>query len=301
MDSLEARLKFIEVIKTLHKTLNVSKDTNPLTGQSSATDPVHFYLLHYGDHFEDFHRCIFEVASSMDSLERMNVLIYWSQLLSSLWPRCLKQIDGQFNIAGKVVHDYLIKDLNKMIELVMPIKDWKALSNLRIVTEVFMNILQLIGTKDTYDLSQLTCPRDNFTLNDSLKIAIEEGSIDVPWLQASQSCDESILDCIDLLVDRRAKAIFLQNYFSTHGVISSNISTSTTSILHRMENDRERHKKSKEHLWVTEREISMLEVAEFDALWNSSIRGMTRDDYKDINRLRDIAHASYLYNPSTKP
>ncbi|AMD20278.1 HDL466Cp [Eremothecium sinecaudum] len=295
MDSLEARLKFIEVIKTLHKTLNVSKDTSPSSVSSSAIDPVHFYLVHYEDHYEDFHRCLFEVAASMDSLDRVNVLIYWSRLISSLWPRCLKEVDGQYNIAGKVVHDLLLKDLNQIVHLVMPKGDWKALSNLQIVIDVFLHISKLTNSAEACNTAQLTYPRDKFPLDSVLTRAIEERSLDVPWRSPQPDSQDILRDTVDLLLDRRAKSLFLQDYFSRHGIVNVTASTNATTILHRMENDRERHKKSKEHLWFTERDTSMLEIAEFDALWQQNRMGMTRDDYQDVKELQHIAQESYLY------
>ncbi|AET39635.1 Ctk3p Ecym_4606 [Eremothecium cymbalariae DBVPG len=295
MDSLEARLKFIEVIKTLHKTLNVSKDTSPSTAQSSATDPVHFYLMHYEDHYEDFHRCLFETAGSMDSLDRLNVLIYWSRLISSLWPRCLKEMDGQYNVAGRVVHDYLLKDLNKMVQLVTPENDWKALTNLQIAIDIFLYIKKIIGEVNDTEVHKLTCPRSQFKLDENLFSKLKLKSFELNWGSPADSCEDAIKDTLDLLVDRRTKAIFLQECFKQHGVINIPASSSANTILHRMENDRERHKKSKEHLWFTERDYSMLEVSEFDILWEQNRKGMTRDDYQDIKQLHRLAQESYLY------
>ena len=61
-----------------------------------------------------------------------------------------------------------------------------------------------------------------------------------------------------------------------------------------MENDRERHKKSKEHLWFINRDF-ILDQQEFDALWAANRQGMTRDDYNNIKELKEIAQNSYMY------
>ncbi|AGO10326.1 AaceriABL130Cp [[Ashbya] aceris (nom. inval.)] len=295
MDSLEARLKFIEVIKSLHKTLNVSRDTSPSSTQPAATEPVHFYLMHYEDHYEDFHSCLFEVTASMDSLDRLNVLIYWSRLVSSLWPRASKDVNGQPNIAGRVVHDYLLKDLGRMLALVLPEHDWKALTNLPVATDVFLHVWRTVGSPSAQDIEPLTCRRESFPLDPDLRGFIDRQSLDPAWRTPKPDASDSMREALLLLVDRRAKAIFLQEYYRAHGAVSVPASTSASTILHRMESDRERHKKSKEHLWFTDRDSSMLELAEFDALWQQHRKGMTRDDYQDVKQLQRIAQESYLY------
>lgn len=299
MDSFEARLQFIQVIKNLHKTLNTSKETSPtnVTNQQQ-TDPVQFYLKHYEHHYEDFHQCLLDYTAKMDSLDRLNVLIYWSRLVSSLWPRCMRDVNGEENIAGKVVHNYLLKQLHQILVLMIPENDWKSLVNLSICIDIFLYLNDMCGVYTEQNLKLLTCDREMVisSFDGPLKDALQKKSLDVSWYEPpeAQNYTESFSHALQFLVSRRKLALFLQEYYRLYGSASVSLSTSNSTILHRMENDRERHKKSKEHLWFINRDF-ILDQQEFDALWAANRQGMTRDDYNNIKELKEIAQNSYMY------
>ncbi|SCU97271.1 LADA_0H05380g1_1 [Lachancea dasiensis] len=294
MDAFEARLQFLQVIKNLHKTLNASKDNSPLSGgNQQQNDPVSFYLKHYEHHFEDFQQCMLDSAAKMDSLDRLNVLVYWSRLISMLWPRCMKGVDGEQNTAGKVVHNYLLRQLDEIILLVLPDQDWKALTNLKVCSEIVQYLNRLCQVLDS-GTAETLLKKPVSQAAEAQTLPTLEGS----WLKIDKGhrCDhkQAMVHSYRILVDRKQRAAFLQDYYRKNGVCSVTGSFNTSILLHRMENDRERHKKSKEHLWVTERDF-ILDAQEFETLW-SSCKGMARNDYCDLRELNKIAHSSYMYN-----
>ncbi|CDO93471.1 unnamed protein product [Kluyveromyces dobzhanskii CBS 2104] len=352
MDAFEARLRFVDVIKHLHKTLHKKRDTSPSADGDSATgatgavgsangsnaasaaaaavaaaaaaaaassssssgaggasssslaDPVQFYLKHYEHHYEDFHQCFFLTTTNMDSLDRLNVLIYWSRIVSSLWARCLKNVDGQWNVQGKVMFEYLLLDLNRMLDLVLPKQDWKSLTNLSVSIEVLRYITSLVKSEEPQidECWQLLARSREEIVNQFTEqewACVNGTQFDasaLEWVQATQQerCDASLLQCVQLLVDRRRKAFLLQEYYRKHNFLALPTSSLSQTLLHRMENDRERHKKSKEHEWVIDR-VTMTDTVEFDALWNSYAQGMNRNDYQNIKTIQEIAQQSYMY------
>ncbi|BAO38205.1 CTD kinase subunit gamma [Kluyveromyces marxianus] len=320
MDAFEARLQFVQVIKNLHKTLHKKRDTSPSgaalssSGSSSGsafTDPVQFYLKHFEHHYEDFQQCFFETALNMDSLDRLNVLIYWSRIISSLWPRCLKNVDGQWNIQGKVLFEFLLLDLNKMVDIVLPKEDWKSLTNLDVSIEVLQFIISLVksdsnalnfepykedGLEKYQKLLELDRSHIVDQFSESIWNKINEKSFEFEWVEHTKqpTCEQSIIQCLQILVDRRSKAFILQEAYRKHLVLNLPNTSQLPTVLHRMENDRERHKKSKEHRWFIERD-DMMDTIEFDTIWNSFSLGMNRNDYQNIKTIQEIAQASYKY------
>lgn len=241
----------------------------------------------------------------MDSLDRLNVLIFWSRIIAALWPRCLKNTDGQWNIYGKVVFQYLLMDLNKMLDLVLPVEDWKALTNLPVSIEILQFLLHLVKTPEvesmlnrTSDLTLLTCPRDELmkSLSEETLHQIEVKKFEFRWLEHTPATryENSLEQCLKILVDRREKTVIIQEMYRKHLCLNLPSSSQPPTVLHRMENDRERHKKSKEHNWFIDRE-HMLDTTEFDNLWKTFATGMNRNDYQNIKNIQEIAHTSYIY------
>ncbi|SCV01016.1 LAME_0G13498g1_1 [Lachancea meyersii CBS 8951] len=303
MDAFEARLQFLQVIKNLHKTLNASKDNSPLSGGSQQqNDPVSFYLRHYEHHYEDFQQCMLDSAAKMDSLDRLNVLIYWSRLISMLWPRCMKDVDGELNSAGKVVHGHLLGQLDEMVSLVLPEDDWKALTNLNVCVDIVIYLNRLCEVLDSPSEEKLLQGpiKQLLTPQTVSEVGTENHRqfLELPWLQTvkkdQNDYKKALTNCYHLLVDRKNHAAALQELYRIEGICSVSQAANCSTVLHRMENDRERHKKSKEHLWFTERNF-ILDGQEFDSMWNSC-RGMTRNDYSELRELNKIAHNSYMYN-----
>lgn len=300
MDAFEARLQFLQVIKNLHKTLNASKDTSPISsGGQQQNDPVQFYLRHYEHHYEDFQQCMLDSTQKMDSLDRLNVVIYWSRLISMLWPRCMKDVNGEQNIPGKVVYEHLLGQLSDIMLLVLPENDWKSLTNLKVCIDIFTYLNSLCGAiEDSTKISHLTQTREDFIskIDPPLATQVSEHKLEVPWYKPEKSHDwvKSFSTTLDLLIDRKKLAYYLQEYYRQNGACALKSGTNTSIILHRMENDRERHKKSKEHLWLTERDY-ILDTREFDLLWRS-FEGMTKNDYNTVREVNKIAHSSYMYS-----
>ncbi|CUS21429.1 LAQU0S03e02388g1_1 [Lachancea quebecensis] len=301
MDAFEARLQFLQVIKNLHKTLNAAKDNSPLSGASQQqNDPVQFYLRHYEHHYEDFQQCLLDSAQKMDSLDRLNVLIYWSRLVSMLWPRCRKELDGEQNTASKAVHNHLLGQLDQIFALVLPAEDWKSLTNLKVCVDIFVFLNRLCQVlKSPTEEHLLFCADHELlqALDTSHTRPLPESAAELPWFRPETSqkdYKQALSDTLTLLVDRRKHAAYLQEVYRINGVCAIPISTANSTILHRMESDRERHKKSKEHMWFTERDF-ILDPREFDLLWGS-LDGMSKNDFADIRDMNNIAQNSYMYS-----
>ncbi|SCV01892.1 LANO_0F14048g1_1 [Lachancea nothofagi CBS 11611] len=302
MDAFEARLQFLQVIKNLHKTLNASKDNSPLSGgNQQQNDPVSFYLRHYEHHYEDFQQCMLDSTAKMDSLDRLNVLIYWSRLISMLWPRCMKGVDGEQNTPGKVVYGHLLGQLDEIVSLVLPAEDWKALTNLNVCADIIMYLNRLCQVlEQPPEEQQLLCSSKQLLETQDMMLTTlqDQQALELPWYHVAKKSQtdfkQALISSYQLLIDRRKHAVYLQELYRINGICAVAAPTSNSTVLHRMENDRERHKKSKEHLWFTERNF-ILDSQEFDSLW-SSCKGMTKNDYTDIRDLNKIAHNSYMYN-----
>lgn len=348
MDSFEARLQFIQVIKNLQKSLNVSKEDTDGTlgiglgsGQSSGansvshsgsysniqelddttigtqvsksmSDPLQFYLKHYAHHYEDFHQCLFDTGLKMDPLHRLNIVIFYYQIILALVAEMKKRKIDTSSLQATVVYEHLIPSMPRIFEICLPKDDWKALSNLKSCTDIYYNLLRLLKTLPGY---QLEMSPEEMTLSeytmDSEEViqAMTQPTSELAWKTIAnddkpQNVSQSILWTRELLNDRMIKKYVVFKTFVTNGVCnlknSHNSSTSNnnvSNILHRMENDRERHKRQKENNWVVERvSQSMLDENEFKAAWNSitSLPSLSRSDQKDIRQLHTIARGSYL-------
>lgn len=336
MDSFEARLQFIQIIKNLQKSLNVSKNdsdistahvnsvassaTNSLSTSISSTniqelddstiesqvsksmsDPIQFYMKHYAHHFEDFHQCLFDTGLKMNPLHRLNIVIFYYQILMTLIAEIKQKKLEKGTLQGKVVFDHLIPAMPNIFELCLPKEDWKALSNLKSCTDIYYNLLRLLKTLPEYPLPNA----EELTLNDysidSPEVTqIVDGAIEwVTITQDHETTQSAILTTKMLLNDRTVKKYIAFKNFVDNGVCnlknSSNNSGNTSNILHRMENDRERHKRQKETLWVVERNTqSMLDENEFKNAWNSCPTTLSKTDMKDTRELYNIAKSSYV-------
>lgn len=286
MDSFEARLQFIAVLKNLQKTLNSSSsntndNTNsksPNFGSANANDPIQFYLKNYRQHYEDFHQCLFDTTAKMDPLDRLNVLLYYSKIII-----VLRAQHSEFN--HKVLNQHLLPSLDKMLLLTLPSKDWKSLTNLRFCIEIFQSLNSaydnMVQWRDTIDTIEHTVPIETLSWYTPDSTAITP--------------QESFTNSLKLLKDRQAKQQFLFQYYKENGVCNLPTSSTTSTIIHRMENEREKHKRRKENNWVLERiDNNFLDPQEFLNIWNhESSKGLTKEDYKNINEINNIAQQSY--------
>lgn len=286
MDSFEARLQFIQVLKNLQKTLSVlrtgshdeSRSNSPSLNRSTGSDPIQFYLKNYPQHYEDFHQCLFDTTSKMDSLDRINVVLYYSRIMY-----ILKTRESEFN--SKVLNEHLLPSLDKLLLLALPKDDWKALTNLKSCIEVFEWLNKVWGTvvswSDEIPAVDLNTPISHLA-----------------WYETTtETADatQSFQNCVHLLKDRLAKQHYLFEYYKVNGICDLPTNSSSSTILHRMENDREKHKRLKENNWVLERPSNnILDPQEFRTLWeNDPYNRLTKQDYKNIKELNLIAQQSY--------
>ncbi|CAR29661.1 hypothetical protein ZYGR_0AD03450 [Zygosaccharomyces rouxii] len=272
MDSFEARLQFISVIKNLQKTLGVSKRLD--------NDPVQFYLNHYEQHYEDFHQCLFDTAAKMDSLDRLNVVIYYSKIVQVLHGE-------QTELNARVLNQLLLPSIDSMLLLALPSQDWKALTNLDACIDIFQKCNSLMG-----GIVELKKP----TMDSHLPL--DKLQWYTPSEHPSIHYHESFQRAATLLQDRCAKQQHMFQQFKLFGLCPVTLSRpqpSTQTIIHRMESDREKHKRLKENIWVLPRpHASILNEFEFRTLWESTPQeGLTKGDYRNMSDMNRIAHASY--------
>lgn len=286
MDSFEARLQFIQVLKNLQKTLNVlktgghdeSRSNSPSLNRSTGTDPIQFYLKNYYQHYEDFHQCLFDTASKMDPLDRINVVLYYARIMC-----ILKSRDSDVN--SRILKDHLLPSLDKLLLLALPVNEWNALTNLKSCIEVFQWLNEVWGNVMSWtdEIPQV-----------DLSIPISQ----LTWYECPADTadpEQSFKNTVLLLKDRLAKQQYLFEYYKTNGICDLATSSSSSTILHRMENDREKHKRLKENNWVLERpSISIVDPQEFRSMWeNEPYNTLTKQDYKNIKDLNRIAQQSY--------
>ncbi|EJS42487.1 ctk3p [Saccharomyces arboricola H-6] len=296
MDSLEARLQFIQVLKNLQKTLHKTRDsttssstTTPPSSQPKLNnDPIQFYLRNYRHHYEDFHQCLFDTTLKMDPLDRLDVVIYYVRIIRNLCPHS----NSNTNVT-KVLNDVLLMDVDLVFELCLPCNDWKSLTNLTTCKELFVDLARLIK----YDTAIGPSSTDaTSNLEATTWYSVKPERITQDYKQSLQRTEK-------LLKDRDLKKLaFFQLFDSSAPTINPDLQTQPTGasiLLHRMESDRELHKRSKETSWYVERPSNdILDESEFQALWahfETTDSGFDKDDYKNIKALNDIAKASYMY------
>ncbi|CAI4035374.1 hypothetical protein SMKI_13G0220 [Saccharomyces mikatae IFO 1815] len=297
MDSLEARLQFIQVLKNLQKTLHKTRDsaasssttTPPSSQQKLNNDPIQFYLRNYRHHYEDFHQCLFDTTIKMDPLDRLDVVIYYVRIIRNLYPHSHSNTS-----VTKVLNEVLLMDIDLVFELCLPCQDWQSLTNLNTCKELFLDLSSLI---------QYNATTAEPTPSDATNIEPATTWYSVKTGRTTQEYSQSLQRTEILLKDRDARKLaFFQQFNSDTTTINPDLRTQPTNtniLLHRMEADRELHKRSKETSWYVERPSNdMLDESEFQSLWThfeTTDSGFDKDDYKSIKALNDIAKASYMY------
>lgn len=286
MDSFEARLQFIQILKNLQKSLNIlrtgteddGRSDSPSLSRSAGTDPIQFYLKNYTQHYEDFHQCLFDTMSKMDPLDRINIVLYYTRIMS-----ILKNRETDFNTT--VLNQHLLPSLDRLLLLALPANDWTALSNLKACIEVFQWLNEVCGNVVEWSDE---CAQPDTAVPLAELAWFEPASNPI---NATQSFQSATL----LLKDRLTKQRYLIEYYRNNGVCGISTATGASTILHRMENDREKHKRLKENTWVLERPTnSIVDPQEFQSLWeNAPYNGMTKEDYRNIKELNGIAQQSY--------
>ncbi|EDO17770.1 hypothetical protein Kpol_541p13 [Vanderwaltozyma polyspora DSM 70294] len=303
MDSFEARLQFIQVLKNLQKTLNITRETSPTpslntSSKSNLTDPVQFYLKGYEQHYEDFHQCMFTSGEKMDPLDRLNIVMYYQMILIALWP--ISQKEGNNEISKKVIFKNLLPSIDKIFQLALPPNEWKSLVNLPKCIDIFKSLNKICGgIIDENQIQELD--KEKLPLSNSELIEDETKWLNIPMdnLNNTSNIDykESFQNCFKLLIDRKCRQqLFFQNYENPDKlklIFQLPQTTSTQITLHRMESDRERHKRAKEHMWFINK-TNMLDESEFQNLWNKIPNSLTAEDLTSIQEIQSIAKQSYM-------
>ncbi|QLQ81807.1 hypothetical protein HG537_0G00610 [Torulaspora globosa] len=286
MDSFEARLQFIQILKNLQKSLTIlrtgteddGRSDSPSLNRSQGTDPIQFYLKNYTQHYEDFHQCLFDTMSKMDPLDRLNILLYYTRIMF-----ILKNRPTDFN--AQVLNQHLLPSIDRLFLLALPANDWTSLTNLKACIETFEWLNQECG--NVVEFTDKYVQPDNSTPISELK-----------WFEPSTestNMTHSFQTVTQLLHDRLTKQHYLIEYYRNNGVCNMPTTTASSTILHRMENDREKHKRLKENNWVLERPTNkIVDPKEFQSLWeNKPNNTMTKQDYMNVKELNRIARQSY--------
>lgn len=307
MDALEARLQFIQVLKSLPKTLNLSKNVtttsshgtpnviqstgNSTTSNTSSSndnpqDPTVFYMKYYLQHFEDFQQCMLDTMSKMDPLDRLYILIYYSKIIHELYMYIIQgqkkesvSDTGTKSTTEITLYDTVIPGLHIVCELACPNGDMKAFTNLPYCINFYEDLKSL------------------FQNTNHVAIEKELSLVEQHIIELKQNREELF-------------SSFKQNGILTYEQ-SSNKNPSTTNntnpsevqiVLNRMEMDRDRHKKLKEQNWQINRIQSvastgtitneMLAPTEFEHLWSTTPAFDTRDGYF-AKQVQAIATESY--------
>ena len=318
MDSFEARLQFIQILKNLQKTLNVTRDTSLTTNIATATtattsngtklaDPLLFYLKWYEQHYEDFYQCMFTTALKMDPLDRLNIIVYYQMIVISLWPLSKSENPGN-SLPSKVLFENLLPSMDKILELALPANEWKSLVNLRKCIEVFKFINKLCeniieeSAMETITQKLQSSEVDDTNLDNMTWYTVPIG--EPKTHNGETNYKEAFQTSLALLIDRVEKQQLFYHCFENNAkldLITSPNSTSSQTTLHRMESDRERHKRSKERTWFIDRTCNtMLDKTEFEKIWLQTTANLSKEDYNNIQELDTIAGQSYMISPDLR-
>ncbi|CCK71397.1 Ctk3p KNAG_0G03390 [Huiozyma naganishii CBS 8797] len=269
MDSIEARLQFIQVLKNLHKTLHSVLSTS--TAATSVTagaavspqhkfetpDPIQFYLNNCKEHYEDFHLCMLDQMEKMDPLDRVTVVLYYGKIMGIL-------NRDSAPIPQRIVSQFMLPSLATVFQLALPQGNTESLANLTVCLDM-LNIL-----------------REEF---------------------AGEQHSEVFRSVKEVVHQRMQFKTELQQRYLEEGTLALSADPQTpqpvsketvATTLGRMELDRERHKRSKEQIWVVERpNHSILNAAEFEQKW-ASTEPLNEFDMAQIRHLTNLARESYL-------
>ena len=276
MDALEARMQFIHVLKSLPKTLDVTR-RGPGTGRtpengndssSTGTNPVQFYLAQYPEHHEDLQQCMLDIMGKMDTLDRLYIAIYYHRLVEQL------SAENDSEVATKVLGQFLLPGLPRVYELACPLDQPRALTNLPELVQLFQELKEGLGGAVVNGESALTQVQT--------------------YLDQTQEKKQQLMDDFS-----RTGTI---NYIATNTAVPSHLPPLEQTVLNRMEMDRDRHKKQKEQSWHVHRNVDpsrappgingMLLPHEFDTLWDNT-PALTPSDIRNTAELHEIAASSY--------
>lgn len=278
MDSFEARLQYLNILKNLNKTLDRDNE------DKKFQDPIQFYLGTYMEHYEDYHFCLLDYIKKLNTLDRLPCFIYYTRLIDQL-----HELNNENSI--KVLNNVFIPSLLDILKEIMPVGNIMSMTNLNIVTSTVNTTIEKIKLNDIHP--------------DETKKIME-------YFDALRKWQQQLFDnFIENSVLTKPKSAV-----NTSNVTTENFDTST--IVNRMERDRERHKRLKQQNWQCERgsnnsssnnnssngnsnatltndkefKPSITSRQEFLNKWNT-VEELNSIDLDIINDCNEIAHNSY--------
>ncbi|CCF55716.1 hypothetical protein KAFR_0A02800 [Kazachstania africana CBS 2517] len=145
MDAIEARLQFIQILKTITK-------------QPTAVD---FYFNNYKHHYEDFEQCIIDTMSKTQPvLNRLNILLYYVELIVGVLERLNMNQGNDFNFM--IFIKFQIPNLVKIIRLSIIQEDIFSFVNLQNVVDAFAKIKHALQTHVNASLMEEAVVKSNF-------------------------------------------------------------------------------------------------------------------------------------------
>lgn len=324
MDSLEARLRFITVLKTLQKTINViniseiTSGTTAIPTHSQASSSSFVSVSHNGSlsstsntpSSSAANSNAFTLPQTIDSKYENPIEFYLKNYKEHYedFHQCLIDTMKKFNVLDRLpITIYYFKLIYMLHYEINNETSSKILNEFMIPS--LMEILTLIlPENDIVSLTNLPLCEDllNCLLSDTHIVAIIPSD-----LQAQLR---------DVMKSRNTfKQTILNNYEATQ-LINNERGTAIVeapTILNRMEMDRDRHKRFKETNWKVKRpsstatttatsttttttppsgssmQRSMLNTAEFKTQW-ATLNALTAEDIQDAKTLSSMARESYL-------
>ncbi|CAL9731082.1 CTD kinase subunit gamma [Monosporozyma unispora] len=313
MDSLEARLRFITVLKTLQKTLNVINiseiTSNNSNTSTTANIPTNSFVAVSNDGSLSSSSTTPSTSSTMNSTGVFTL----PQTSDTKYVNPIEFYLKNYKEHYEDFHQCLIdtmKKFNVLDRLPITIYYFKIINMLYydINNEISLKILNEFMIPSLIEIATLILPENdvmsltNLPLSEDLvNNLLNSGRISVIIPTDLQTQLRNLIEA------RKEFKQTILNTYDTTQLISHESGSGTIefpTILNRMEMDRDRHKRSKETNWKVKRPSSsssvnsttsqlMLNPAEFKTQWNS-INALTAEDLQEIKTLNSTAQESYL-------
>lgn len=273
MDSFEARVQYLNVLKNLNKTLDRDNE------DKKFQDPIQFYLNTYVEHYEDYHFCLLDYIKKLNTLDRLPCFIYYIRLMDQLF--ILNNKD-----TVKVLENVFIPSIVELIKLIIPVGNIMSMTNLNVVEGMVTNSIKLLGLSET---------------NPDVTNDINE------YFDELRQWQEQLFNNFkenNILVNTADRGTDDNNNKGMVEILD------TSTIINRMERDRERHKRLKQQNWQCERvphhnegniseslddKPSITNKQEFFNRWNT-VEELNSIDLDIINECNKIAMDSYAIN-----
>ncbi|CAL9737411.1 CTD kinase subunit gamma [Monosporozyma servazzii] len=313
MDSLEARLRFITVLKTLQKTINViniseiTSSTTAIPTHAQASSDTPFVSVSHNGSLSSTSNTpsssaansnTFTLPQTIDSKYENPIEFYLKNYKEHYedFHQCLIDTMKKFNVLDRLpITIYYFKLIYVLQYEINNETSFKILNEFMIPSLIEI-LTMILPENDIMSLTNLPLCEDllNCLLNDTRIVTL------IPLDLQTQ--------LQDMIKQRNIfKQTILTNYETTQ-IINNERGTAfveAPTILNRMEMDRDRHKRFKETNWKVKRPSnsttatsssvhrSMLNTVEFKAQW-STLNALTAEDIQDAKTLSSMARESYL-------